>query len=73
MIGLYVAATVVTLIQYVRVREARLLPLLAMFVLLTVGHTRGDWFAARPYHVAAAAAGLVLLAMLSPRHHPPAH
>jgi hypothetical protein len=62
-----VAATVVTLLQWLRVRERRLLPLLALFALLAVAHSRGDWYAARPWHIAAGAAGLVLLAMLSPR------
>ena len=64
----YVAAVVVTLMQYLRVRELRLLPLLALFLCLALAHSQGDWFAARPYHFAAGGAGLVLLLMLSPRH-----
>ncbi len=71
MIGFAVAATVVTLMQYVRLRDARFLPLVAMFALLAVAHSRADWYAARPFHFAAAGAGLVMVAMLSPRHHPP--
>ena len=61
------AATVVTLIQWLRVREKRLLPLLALFALSALGHFQDDFFAARPYHVAAGAAGLVLVVMLAPR------
>jgi hypothetical protein len=70
--GFYVAATVVILLQWLRVKEKRLLPLLAMFALLSIAHTRDDWFAARPWHIAGGIAGLFLVFMLSPRH-PPTH
>jgi hypothetical protein len=63
----FVAATVVTLVQYIRIRERRLLPLLALFVLLGLAHSRepGDpW--GRRFHLAAGTAGLVLLGVLSP-------
>lgn len=63
----YVAATVVTLLQWLRVRERRLLALLALFVCLMLAHHQADWFAARPYHFAAGACGLTLLVVLSPR------
>jgi hypothetical protein len=63
----YVAATVVTLLQWLRVRERRLLALLALFACLMVAHHQGDWFAARPYHYAAGVCGLGLLVWLSPR------
>jgi len=66
----YVAATVVTLVQWLRLRDKRLLPLLAMFALLSLAHFQGEWFASRGYHVAAGVAGLTLLVMISPR--PPA-
>jgi hypothetical protein len=65
--GFYVAATVVTLLQWLRLHDKRLLPLLAMFVLLSLAHFQDEWFASRGYHLAAGVAGLVLLFMLSPR------
>jgi len=60
----YVAASVAALIQWLRVRDRRLLPLLLMFLSLAVAHHQSDWYAARPYHVAAGLAGLALLVML---------
>ena len=63
----YVAATLVALVQWVRLRDRRILALLAMFALLAVGHSRDDWFAARPSHLLGGTAGLVLLYLLSPR------
>jgi hypothetical protein len=65
MVAFFVAATFVTLLQFVRLREARLLPLLALFACLALAHSRDDWYAARRLHLAAGGAGLVLLAMLS--------
>ena len=68
MVGFFVAATVVTLLQYLRIRERRLLPLLALFVLLALAHSREAWDPwGRRFHLAAGTAGLALLAMLSPR------
>jgi hypothetical protein len=67
--GFYVAATVVTLLQFLRLKDRRLLPLLAVFACLALAHGQTDWYAARPYHLAAGIAGLVLLLVLSPRHH----
>jgi hypothetical protein len=71
MVGLFVGATVVTLIQYLRHRQRRMLPLLALFVLLAAAHSRQAWdpWGAR-LHIAAGAAGLALLPMLSPRRPP---
>jgi hypothetical protein len=60
----YVAASVVALIQWLRVRDRRVLPLLALFLFLAVAHHQQDWFAARPYHFAAGVSGLILLVML---------
>lgn len=71
MVAFFVAATVVTLMQYVRVGERRLLPLLALFACLALAHSREDWSAARRFHLAAGVAGLALLVMLSPRQTPP--
>jgi hypothetical protein len=67
--GFFVAATVVTLLQFVRVREWRLLPLLALFACLAMAHSRDDWFAARPWHIAAGLAGLAILVILTPHQH----
>lgn len=69
--ALYVAATAVALVQWLRLRDRRLFALLAMFTFLAVGHSRDDWFAARPWHVLGCVAGLVLLYLLSPRHPSP--
>jgi hypothetical protein len=68
MVGFFVAATVVTLVQYLRYHERRLLPLLALFVLLALAHSResGDPWGPR-LHLAAGTAGLGLLVLLSPR------
>jgi hypothetical protein len=72
LVAFFVAATVVTLLQLLRLRDLRFLPLLALFALLAVAHSRGDWYAARPWHLLAGASGLVLLYVMSPRH-PPVH
>jgi len=69
MVGLYVAATVVTLIQFFRRRERRILPLLGLFAFLAAARYLGEagpWSAA--FQAAAIASGLVLLALLTPRH-----
>lgn len=69
MVAFFVGATVVTLLQYLRLKQARLLPLLALFVCLALGHSRGEWDTwGRRFHFAAGGAGLALLVMLSPRH-----
>jgi hypothetical protein len=69
--GFYLAVTVVALIQWLRLRDRRLLALLVMFALIAIGHSRDDWFAARPWHLAGGVAGLALLYLLSPRHPSP--
>lgn len=68
--GFFVASTVVTLLQFLRLRDWRLVPLLAVFACLALAHGQADWYAARPYHLGAGVAGLVLLFVLSPRHRP---
>ncbi len=63
----YIAATVVALLHFLRNRDLRRLPLLLMLALLAVAHYQADWIAARPWHFAAGAAGLLQLAVLQPR------
>ena len=65
MVAFYVAATVVGLFQFLRLRDRRLLPLVGVFALQAAAHAQTDWFVARRYHVAAGACGLVLLGVLS--------
>ncbi len=62
--GFHVAAAVVTLVQYVRVRDRRLLPLMALFALLAAAHDQADWFVARRLHLAAGACGLLLVGLI---------
>jgi hypothetical protein len=72
LVAFFVASTAVTLLQFLRARDRRLLPLLALFALLALGHFRGPddgW--GRLAHFAAGAAGLTALVMLSPRHAAP--
>jgi hypothetical protein len=69
LVAFFVASTVVTLLQFLRVRDRRLLPLLAMFALLGVAHFLGEgdgW--GRGLHFGAGLAGLALLVAISPRH-----
>lgn len=68
LLGFFVAATVVTLLQFLRVKEWRLLPLMALFACLAAAHGQADWQVTRYFHFAAGFAGLVLLLVLSPRH-----
>jgi hypothetical protein len=63
-VGFHVAAAVVTLVQYVRVRDRRLLPLMALFALLAAAHYQADWFVARRLHLAAGACGLLLVGLI---------
>ena len=68
LVAFFVAAAVVTTLQYLRLRDRRFLPLVAMFLLLAAGHFRGEWDPwGRAFHFAAGAAGLATLAALSPR------
>ncbi len=69
----FVAATVVTVLQWVRLRRRPLLPLMAVFAFLALAHTRPDWSPWQGrFHMAAGLAGLALLYVLSPRRsHPP--
>jgi len=69
MVAFYVAATAVTLMQLLRRHERRLLPLLALFACMALarGLDAGSRWST-VFEVAAIASGLVLLAMLTPRH-----
>ncbi len=69
MVGAYIAATVVTLLQYLRLRERRLLPLAALFAFQAEALNREWWDVW--WHVsqgAACVAGLLLLVVLTLRH-----
>lgn len=63
-VAFHVAAAVVTLIQFIRVRDRRLLLLLALFALLAAAHDQSDWFVARRLHFAAGACALLLVGLL---------
>ena len=67
--GFFVAATVVTLMQFVRLRDKRLVPLMALFAFLALAHAEVDWRRAYFWHLAAGLAGLGILAVLSHRAH----
>ena len=73
MVGLFVGATVVALLQYLRLRDRRLLPLVALFAFQAQALSREWWDVWKDvFQAAACAAGLFLLLMLSPRHPPAA-
>lgn len=65
MVGFYVAATVVGLYRFLRLRDRRLLPLVGVFALSAAAHAQTDWFVARRLHFAAGTCGLLLLGVLS--------
>lgn len=72
MIGAYVASMVVTLIQYLRLRDRRLLALLALFAFQALALTREWWdYKKEVFQTASCAAGLVLLLMLTLRRPAP--
>lgn len=69
MVGGFVAATVVSLLQYVRVRDRRMLLLAALFACQAQALAREWWDVWRDvYQAGVCAAGLALLLLLSPRH-----
>ena len=70
-VAFFIAATVVTVLQFIRVRERRLLPLMALFALAAAGHAADDSAWARWLHMLSGAAGLALVVMLAPRQTPP--
>jgi hypothetical protein len=69
MVGLFIAATVVSLAQYLRVHERRLLLLAAMFAFQSQALAR-EWYDVwrDVFQAGVCAAGLLLLLALSPRH-----
>jgi hypothetical protein len=72
MIGAYVASMVVTLVQYVRLRDRRLLALLALFAFQALALTREWWdYKKEVFQTASCASGLVLLLALTLRHPAP--
>jgi hypothetical protein len=68
-VGAYVAATVVTLVQYLRFRDRRLLVLVFLFAFQAQALAR-EWYDFRKdvFQTGACALGLLLVLMLSPRH-----
>jgi hypothetical protein len=73
MVGAFMAATVVTLLQFVRVRDRRLLLLAAMFAFQAQALAR-EWYDVwrDAFQIGVCAAGLGLLFALSPRRPHPA-
>ncbi len=69
MVGAYVAATVVALIQYLRLKDRRVLLLVALFACQSQALAR-EWFDfwKEVFQSGACAAGLVLLLALTLRH-----
>ena len=64
--GLFVAGAVITVVQFVRLRDRRLVPLALLLAFLAGAEAREPWEAWRQrFQVAALASGLALLAMLS--------
>jgi hypothetical protein len=69
MVGGFVAATVVTLLQYLRLRDRRLLLLAALFAFQAQALAREWWDVWRDvFQSGVCAAGLGLLLALSPPH-----
>ena len=66
--GIYVGALAVAVLQYLRHRERRLIPLVVLLACLAVAHARD---VPRPWplfgHVGAGLAGLALAYVLAPR------
>jgi hypothetical protein len=64
--GLFVAAAVVAVVQFGRLRDRRLVPLALMMAFLAGAFSREDWDPwRRRFQAAALASGLALVALLS--------
>ena len=66
--ALYASALVVAGVQFLRVRERRLLPVMALLGLLAAAHARGmpeRW--AKAFHIGAGLTSLVVVFVLTPR------
>ena len=64
--GLFVAATVVVLVQFARLRDRRLVPLALLMAFLAGAETREEWDPwRRRFQAGALVCGLTLLALLS--------
>ena len=73
MIGAFVALTVVAVVQFVRVRDRRLLPVMAMAAFQALALSRESWDTWKDISQGAVCvAGLVLVFMLSTPSAPPA-
>ena len=68
MVGAYIAATIVTLVQYLRIKDRRLLLLMLLFACQAQALSR-EWFDfwRDVFQTAACASGLLLVLILSPR------
>jgi hypothetical protein len=68
MAGVYVGVLVVALLRFIRSRERKLVPVLALFALLAVAQACEPYGRARPFwHFAAGLAGLALVFTLAPQ------
>ena len=63
-----VAAMVVTVLQYLRLHDKHLLPLLGLFACLALAHSRGEWDpVGRAFHFGAVGMGLLEVLVLRGR------
>jgi len=71
MVGFFFAGLAVTLVQWLRRRDRRLLPLLALFAAMLAAETRAAWDPWQDgFRLIAGAAALLLVVVLSRREAP---